>query len=1148
MRAAVETYFSAMRSGHETGAGTNELSYYPQLSNLLGSLGNELKPKLTVVQHPRNTGAGIPDAAFYTAEQRQLVEAGKQFGQVPPSRGVVEIKPLADDVVRIANSSQVRDYVDHYGQVLVTNYRDFLLVDRNHLGEIRLSERLTLATSEREFWDECLTPQRYANRIGDQLSEYLHRVMIRQVSLTKPQDVALLLASYARDMKARLEHQPLDDLAPMREALETALGISFQGEEGASFFRSTLVQTLFYGMFSAWVLQKRGIGRTQSVDEFSWTNAGHTLRVPLIRDLFYEFTRPGSVDDLGIRDVLDWTEEMLNRIDAGQFFSRFSEDHAVQFFYEPFLEAFDPRLRKQLGVWYTPPEIVTYMVERVDRSLREDLGVERGLADPSVYVLDPCTGTGSYLIAVMKRIYQTLQEEGDGALSGEDLRTAVRERLFGFELLPAPFVVAHLQVGLALQDMHAELSGSSADRPGIYLTNALTGWGEAGSTEYRQVRERSLLASLDRERNEAGSIKQQKPILVVIGNPPYNGYAGIAVDEERELSDAYREAKRTKQPQGQGLNDLYIRFFRMAERRIVEQTKSGIVCYISNYSWLDGLSFTAMRERFLDVFDEIEIDNLNGDKYKTGKLTPEGKPDPSVFSTSHNREGIQVGTAISLLVRKSDHRPAANVSFRNWWGTSKREDLVQSLQQGLTHEAEQVVPVAELGFPYPPATVSDAYLTWPQLPDLFPVYFPGVKTSRDDVVVDIDRDRLIGRMQTYFDPNRSDAEIERLIPGAMMSNNRTFEPKRVRSQLLHKGFSASQVFSYAYRPFDVRWIYWESETNLLDRKVEDFMPHLGFQNIMLVSQQKARRTWSSPQAVSSLGCLDLMDRSASHFPRSLSIGNRSLGATERRVNLSDTAQTLISVLDIDQSALLIHALAIQHSGEYLKSNIGALLQDWARIPLPESEDVLAASAELGHRLAALLDIEKPVPGISSQPIRADLRAIGVLEKLGGGNVDPGRDDLRIDVGWGRGGNGKPVMPGRGRSETRSYTAAELESLTTNAVPDLLGERTLDISLNDRVFWRNVPERVWTYSLGGYQVLKKWLSYRESSILGRDLKTEEVRTFTEIARRIAAILLLEPELDANYVRVIERTWDWNAAVAAAEQEKVKGIGPQQGSLM
>ena len=149
----------------------------------------------------------------------------------------------------------------------------------------------------------------------------------------------------------------------------------------------------------------------------------------------------------------------------------------------------------------------------------------------------------------------------------------------------------------------------------------------------------------------------------------------MAVDEERVLSEAYRVTKRVRRPEGQGLNDLYVRFFRMAERRIAK-TGQGVVCFISNYSWLDGLSFTGMREQYLEAFDAIRIDCLNGDKYKTGKTTPDGTPDPSIFSTPSDPMGIQVGTAITTLVRKADHVPAETIGFRHLWGQAETRRTV----------------------------------------------------------------------------------------------------------------------------------------------------------------------------------------------------------------------------------------------------------------------------------------------------------------------------------------------------------------------------------------------------------------------------------------------------------------------------------------
>ena len=467
----------------------------------------------------------------------------------------------------------------------------------------------------------------------------------------------------------------------------------------------------------------------------------------MLRALFQQLSGPGRLRPLGLVEVLDWTAAALDRVDRHAFFERFDEGEAVTYFYEPFLEAFDPDLRKQLGVWYTPTEVVRYMVARVDRALKDDLGIAEGLAADNVYVLDPCCGTGAYLAETLRRIAANLQGRGLGALTGAAVKRAATERVFGFEIMPAPFVVAHLQIGLAMQALDAPLADDETERAGVFLTNALTGWEPT-------VKKPLPFPELEEERDRAERVKQEAPVLVILGNPPYNGYAGMAVDEERALSTAYRAVKEVRKPEGQGLNDLYVRFFRMAERRIAERTGRGVVCFISNYSWLDGLSFTGMRERFLDAFDVIRVDNLNGDKYRTGKTAPDGSPDPSIFSTPEDPVGIQVGTAIATLVRKADHdaggRRSASATFgarrsaRSWaTAVATPDELVRQLEPNLS-----------LGLPFLGERRSaPAWSGWPSLTDLFPTSFPGVKTSRDAFLVDVDLDRLKARIADYFNPD-----------------------------------------------------------------------------------------------------------------------------------------------------------------------------------------------------------------------------------------------------------------------------------------------------------------------------------------------------------------------------------------------------------
>ena len=609
-------------------------------------------------------------------------------------------------------------------------------------------------------------------------------------------------------------------------------------------------------------------------------------------------------------------------------------------------------------------------------------------------------------------------------------------------------------------------------------------------------------------------MKQDTPILVILGNPPYNGFAGMAVDEERELSEAYRTTRRVRRPEGQGLNDLYVRFFRMAERRIAERTGQGVVCFISNYSWLDGLSFTGMRERYLEAFDAIRIDCLNGDKYKTGKVAPDGSPDPSIFSTEGDPVGIQVGTAIATLVRKADHEPAGSVEFRNLWGQKKPEQLIATAEAEPDALYLGIAPVLPLGLPFVETAVSAEWFDWPALPELFPVSFPGVKTSRDGFLVDTDLDRLRARVGDYFDPVVSHREIAQRYPRVMKSTAR-FDARAVREGLVKRGESSESGFvRFAYRPFDNRWLYWEKETKLLDEKRADYRPHAFEGNVWLVLQNKARPDLSPPLVIRNLGDLNQMNSGIYCVPALLR--ERGLRAQDDqlqfRENLSDAARPYLEVLHADAMDLVHHVIAVTHDPAYHRLNADALRAEGPRIPLPGWPDgdtegaaeELARSAAHGRKLAALLDPGTPAPGVTRPPLRPEIAAIAVPCTVEGRNM--AGEDFAVTAGWGHSGAGDAVMPGRGRAVERSYGLEE--SAAMGDASDVLGDKTFDVYLNGEAFWRNVPAAIWDYRLGGYQVLKKWLSYREQKVLGRRLRAEEVQHFADTARRIGALLIAQ----------------------------------------
>lgn len=1151
----LEAYLIHILEIWSSGSAVRETSYYVPLANLFEEVGKTLKPKVRAILQLKNRGAGLPDGGFFTPDQLHNAEKDAPLlGQIP-ARGVVEIKGFRDDVKHIAETKQVNEYLSHYGQVLVTNYREFLLLGRSPQGKPMKLEGFQLAGSEVAFRSACAHPKKTAETTGYRFVEYLRRVMLHNAPLNTPRDVAFFLASYARDARIRVDEAgDLPALAAIRTALEQALGIRFEEAKGEHFFRSTLVQTIFYGVFSAWVLWHKE--SPQRVDAFDWKAAAWTLHVPMIRALFEQIATPTKLGPLGLVEPLDWTAASLNRVDRFTFFQKFQETHAVQYFYEPFLEAFDPELRKEMGVWYTPPEIVEYMVARVDKVLREDLRIPDGLADRRVFVLDPCCGTGAYLVAVLRQIVLTLKEEkGEGALAEFEAKEAAMQRVFGFEILPAPFVVAHLQIGLLLQNLAVPLDDSKDERAGIFLTNSLTGWDFIGENPHLKN-----WPELELERAGATRVKQEKPILVILGNPPYNAYAGVSPEEEQGLVEPYKEGLISKWGIKKfNLDDLYIRFFRLAERRIAERTGKGIICYISNYSWISDPSFVVMRQRFLTEFDSFWFDSLNGDSRETGKLTPDGKPDPSVFSTEFNREGIRVGTAVTLMVRRTNRARTSRVFFRQFWGVGKRTDILGSLHcRDFSSLYLETQPNDANRFSFLPLSVSNRYFDWPSIVSLcHATPISGLQEMRRGGFLDIDRGKLTERMRAYFDANLDWGSIKALNTG-LTEKAGGFEPVEARKEALNlEGFDASKLRRYALYPFDLRWCYYTVVPTLWNRPRPELVAQCWPGNQFFVTRMFAERPHEQVTMMMTPDLPDyhLLRPNAVAIPIRLKLqSKRKIGAdadqgdflgkmaranddaqTKCRANLSHAARAYLSQLgikdadaDVETAALLwMHALAIGYSPAYLAENADGIRQDWPRIALPDARATLLSSASLGQQVSKLLNTEVPVEGVTSGTLRAEMKTIGVLSST---------TNLAVTAGWGHTSQKGITMPGKGKLRERSLT--DEEKLVPEALLEL-GPSTLDVYLNEEVFWRNIPTKVWDYTIGGYQVFKKWLSYRERDSLDRALTPNEVRDVTHMVRRIAALVLLQPALDKNY-ELVKRTavsWSEFSANTGATKSKV-----------
>jgi hypothetical protein len=350
-----------------------------------------------------------------------------------------------------------------------------------------------------------------------------------------------------------------------------------------------------------------------------------------------------------------------------------------------------------------------------------------------------------------------------------------------------------------------------------------------------------------------------------------------------------------------------------------------------------------------------------------------------------------------------------------------------------------------------------------------------------------------------------------------MENTARFKADFVRDELRQRGFIEKNVVRYAYRPLDVRWLYWEPQTKLLDEKRTEYFLQVFGGNVWLSAGQRNRKEdFYQPQFATVLADHHIVESNVGMFPLWLkpdvdpsSLFDRCM-TDEPFANLSDAAREYLASLRSSNKSeqLFYHTLATLHSPLYREENAGALRQDWPRVPLPGSCETLAASAKLGRQIAAILNTEIPLVGVTAGKVRSDLLTIAVPST----SLPPAEFDFRLTAGWGHAGKEGVTMPGKGKMLTRPYRPEEKLDQT---LIDLLGKSTHDIYLNDTAYWSNVPEKVWEFTIGGYQVLKKWLSYREHELLGRALTPDEAREVTHSARRLAALILLQPALDANY---------------------------------
>jgi len=536
-----------------------------------------------------------------------------------------------------------------------------------------------------------------------------------------------------------------------------------------------------------------------------------------------------------------------------------------------------------------------------------------------------------------------------------------------------------------------------------------------------------------------------------------------------------------------------------------------------------------MRKSLLSNFHKVWIDNLNGDKYRTGKLIPAGLPgagssDQSAFTTEMDPRGIQPGTAIVTWVKRKGAKtqPAATeVLYRDSWGLAalKRSELVASLPSGeggprsSVPRYARINPTADSRWRLSPSTVEAGYESWPGIDELFPVSYQGVNHNRgiDGGIIGYVRSEVESRLRAYFAAKSFD-DAKKQFPEIAAERAR-YDPERAWTNLKSQGhFIRSNVMEFLTFPFDQRWIYYVDKLKWLNEARPDLADNIEANELFLTVPEPRKVSETRPVFATVLPNLHVHERGSVAFPRETRSDDL---LSDRDANIAESTWRILSNhfgltgLRRDTDArnfvgrLFRIGFAVLYAPDYQREHKSALSSDWAHIPVPKDRGLFDRLVNAGEKVARLLDANRNAGDVIESVLGSErAAALGPLRRVDTGQLQP--DDLKITVSYWGG--------SRGGWKPRSYTVEE-------APLGLWGERTGDLYINERAFFANVPEAVWTYQLGGYPVLKKWLGYRQADRRDDRALTDDERLWLrQVIQRIATLLALGPELDALYQEV------------------------------
>ena len=969
MNNAIKTYIAELNNQYSTNV-AHELSYRGIFQNLLTSL---LPKGYTVVNEPTRDNCGAPDYIILK-------------DKTPVS--YIETKKLFDNDLdgRKEHKEQFDRYKKSLDHIVFTDYLNFhLYEDGIFIDSVRLAE----GRGDKIILNEDSV---------DKFTQLIDRLAkARPQRITSPKRLASMMAGKAR-LLAKVIEQALENDKDQSSELANQLKVCQEfliHDLNVKTFADIYAQTIAYGLFSARL-------NDPTPEDFSRNEANELIPKsnPFLRRIFNDIA--GYNVDNRIAWIIDDLVEVFRVTDMSKVMKGFGgtsgRTDPMMHFYEDFLGEYDPSSKKSRGVYYTPQPVVDFIVRAVDDILKRDFNLPMGLADNSmieqtlknewyrgsktkgdtknikkkihrVQILDPATGTGTFLAAVIRQIHANM--EGQWGVWNDYVEKHLIPRLNGFELMMASYTIAHLKLGMVLKE--TGFTQQSDQRLRVYLTNSLEDYNATTGTLFA--------AAISQESDEASRIKRDTPVMVMMGNPPYSVSSSNNSTYITHLLDSYKKDlnERNIQP----LSDDYIKFIRLGQEYI-SKNGEGVLAFICNNSFLDGIIHRQMRKELMGTFNMIYILDLHGNSRKK-EISPDGSKDENVFD-------IMSGVSINIFVKKPQKTKKCIVYHYDLFGNRESKynflltNNLKSIQWSALNSLEPYFFFVPKDF-----SSKEEYDKYFKIDNLMPFYISGVQSGRDDIYVDSIKESLERKVQTLLSGNIPE-EFKKVYKVVDSSSYPLL--KRIAASR----FSSDKIIPYYYRIFDKRLIYYDKD--LIKRAFYNVLQYMQRDNVsLLLSKQQSTFGFQHvivSDCVSDMNAVSMQTKEGNYvFP----LYRYSKDGTIRKPNLDNEIWDKINAAVGEETLpeeLFDYIYAVLHSPSYRTKYKEFLKIDFPKIPYP-------TNAKEYHRLSAIgsqlrkLHLMEAVP--ASKHAQFNTPGSNMVDKpeYKGGNVWVNKDQCFEDV-------------------------------------------------------------------------------------------------------------------------------------------------------